>query len=177
MSEEYCDALTIDVFPAWSISSLLVFLGRQKAVISETNGHFSIHVWRCQFLGTCMHVFWCPHSVPVKSYYLLSISAPCQTTINFCFNLVTNKRKNNITGWGRTTQPVLKCDQAGGRGKGTSLQLPSHGPKTCVKVKCKCQRKTEGSPETGTASPSEVVLAPVLTALRAAPSGISANLV
>lgn len=55
--------------------------------------------------------------------------------------------------------------------KGASLQLPSRGPKTCIKVKCKHQRKTEGRPETGIASPSELVLAAVLTALRAAFSG------
>lgn len=116
------------------------------------------------------YVFGCSHSVPVKSYYLLSISAPCQTTVNFWFNLVTNKRKNNTLSHGRTAQPVLKRDRAGGRGKGASLQLPSCCPKTRVKVKCKRQRKAEWSPEAGTEPPSDLVPAAVLAALRGASS-------
>lgn len=99
---------TVDVFPMWSISSVWVFCGGWKAVTPETNGHFSFPVRSCWRLSLCTCKFWCPHSVPAKPHYLLSIYAPCQADINFCFNIVVNKRKNDLAVWGRTAQTILK---------------------------------------------------------------------
>lgn len=96
------------VFPVWSISSVWVFRGGWKAVTPETNGHFSFPVRSCRPLSLCTCIFWCPHSVPAKPHYLLSIYAPCQADINFCFNIVVNKRKNDLAVWGRTAQTILK---------------------------------------------------------------------